>query len=373
VPVEVFPEHQIEKNNYTPPEDISHREMDPEIVSLDRQVRLPEVRHAFYLSPVHVILTGAPMEIADCFVTAICWLVAKRPSSIQERVVTLTLEQRESLVTAQGAPHSDQIIVFLGMAGLMTLAKEVRATGNNANHEYLAKRWQALCATIGIEDIIATRTVSQETYMTFMRRLETWQGWMKPRGDLKRRLLDIALMPLQEGTQDIVKGAIDQVKMVLQDFGIKSILLMNAFVASQNRAILLAAVAQQAVTLRRTLRELREQHGEKFPYIGIYPLQGADRLNHRSYPDLYYAAVTTAIGNKDLGSEGRYVVTDVQTQTSKHIIDEYARKDLKMELFLDDTAKANLRELGITLSIRRPRERDDDVYIEPPRAKRRAE
>jgi len=123
------------------------------------------------------------------------------------------------------------------MSALMTLAKEVRSTGNNANHEYLAKRWQALCATIGIEDIIATRIVSQETYMAFMRRLETWQNWMKPRGELKRRLLDVALMPLPEDTQDIVKGAIDQ---VLQDFGLKSVLVMDAFVASQNRAILLA-------------------------------------------------------------------------------------------------------------------------------------
>lgn len=247
--------------------------MEQEIISLDRQVRLPEVRHAYYLSPVHVILTSAPMEVGDCFVTAICWLVARRPTAIQEKVLPLIPEQRESLVTAQGAPHSDQIIVFLGMAGLMTLAKEVRSTGNNANHEYLAKRWQALCATIGLEDIIATRAISQDTYMTFMRRLETWQGWMKSRGELKRRLLDIALMPLPEGTQDIVKGAIDQVKMVLQDFGMKSILLMDTFVASQNKAILLASVAQQAVNLRRILRELREGTTRKqIPLFKSVPL-----------------------------------------------------------------------------------------------------
>jgi len=347
--------------------------MAQEIISLAHQVRLPEVRHAYYLTPIHVILTGATMEVGDCFASAICWLVARRPASIQERAPTLTAEQQDSLRAAQGSPHSDQIIVFLGMSALMTLAKEVRPTGNNANHEYLAKRWQALCATIGIEDIIATRIVSQETYMAFMRRLETWQNWMKPRGELKRRLLDIALMPLPEDTQDIVKGAIDQVKMVLQDFGLKSVLVMDAFVASQNRAMLLAAVAQQAVVLRRTLRELREQHGGKFPYLRVYPLQGADRLNHRSYPDLYYAAVTTAASNKDLGAEGRYIVTDVQTQTSKHIIDEYARRDLKMELFLDEATKANLRELGITPPTRRIREEDEDEYVEPPRARRRVD
>lgn len=46
---------------------------------------------------------------------------------------------------------SDQLLIFLGMAGIITLVK--RPT---ANIEYLLKQWQMICATMSI-DIFASR------------------------------------------------------------------------------------------------------------------------------------------------------------------------------------------------------------------------
>lgn len=79
-------------------------------------------------------------------------------------------------------------------------------------------------------------------------------------------------------------------KMILQNYELRSALLMEGFVTAGSRAIFLPAIAQQAWTLRKAMEELKTKHGEMFPYIRVFPLEGADRLNHRNYPDLYYAA-----------------------------------------------------------------------------------
>lgn len=311
------------------------------------------------------------MTDGDMITTCISWMLGRRPSFVS--VYQPPLERlEEALERARSSPNTGQAIVFMGMAGLMTLAKDVRSTGTNANNEYLAKRWQALCATIDIEDIFATRIIFQDQFMTMIRSIEVWQDWVKPRGDLRKALLDSVLQPVADDTPLIVRGTIDQVKMVLQDFGLKSIIIMDSFVSSQNRAILLPAIAQQTADLRTTLTELRALHGARFTYIKIYPLEGSERLNHRNYPDLYHASVMSAVQNKALGQEGRYVVTDVQTNTPKHIIEIYIKREFQAEVTMDETTRNNLRILGIKPApLQRALEWEDDVDMGRRRGVRR--
>lgn len=66
------------------------------------------------------------------------------------------------------------------------------------------------------------------------------------------------------------------------------------------------------------MEKLKAKHREMFPYIRLFPLEGADRLNHRNYPDLYYAAVSRAIKNKELGPEGQYIMTDSNNHFSQN-------------------------------------------------------
>ena len=142
---------------------------------------------------------------------------------------------------------------------------------------------------------------------------------------------------------------VDQVRMVLLNFGLKLILMMEAFIASHNKSLELYPVATQAAEMLKKFNELREYHKENFPYLKLNPLDKADELNHRNYPDLYYAAISTAIHEKALGIERRYKMTDVQTTLSKPTIEEYADKKPRKGRKMDQKNKEILKEIGYPL------------------------
>lgn len=301
--------------------------------------------------------------------TCVCWLLGSRPTSLK---TVNTLEDATiaaEITELQKDPASGHKMAFIGMCGLMTLVKEVRGSGPRNNVEYLTKRWKALCATMGLEDIIATGKVTPAHLGGIVTQLEGWQEWMKPRQKLREDLLDICMGHgvTLGGATPLTRTIVEQIKMVLQNYGLKSVLLMDTFASSNNRAILLPEIARQAVKLRRELTALREKHGELFPYMRVYPLEGVERIHHRVYPDLYYASISTALHHKELGVEGRYVMTEVQTTIPRETIDTYADKKLYVEMALSDQTRADLRELGIKL--RDDEERGEEE--EPPRRRRR--
>ena len=116
---------------------------------------------------------------------------------------------------------------------------------------------------------------------------------------------------------------------------------------------------------------MRQRHGESFSYLKLVPLEGADELNHRNYPDLYYAAIGTAIHDKALGVEGRYKMTDVQTTLPKATIEEYADKPPKKGRRLDQKVKDILKELRYPLN--EVEEEDEAEEEEEPRRKKRTQ
>lgn len=77
------------------------------------------------------------------------------------------------------------------------------------------------------------------------------------------------------------------------------------------------------------------------------PMEGADSLNHRLYPDLYYAAISAARQNKELGPEGRYLMTDVQTTVPRKIIDEQCNLPLRTKPMGGGLVQEGMRELGV--------------------------
>lgn len=81
------------------------------------------------------------------------------------------------------------------------------------------------------------------------------------------------------------------------------------------------------MNLKRIIEELKEMHGSMYPYIRVLTLTGAERLNRRLYPDLFYA-VKTAIYNKDLEPNSRLLMTNVQPTLSKALIDRMAKRSL---------------------------------------------
>ncbi|KAK2577925.1 hypothetical protein KPH14_000950 [Odynerus spinipes] len=226
------------------------------------------------------------------------------------------------------------------MAGMMTLAKEVR-TGRDGNTEYLEKRWTVICATQGIEN-----KVGDIKRPAIIDALLTWQTWIKPRTTLRAKFLDYMIQGFA-GVSPFALSVLEQIRMVLREYGLKSIYLMEAFITRKNRALELAPVAQQAVDLKAALQEQRALHREKFAYLKLYPLEGADTLNHRNFPDLYYAAVKTAIEEGQLGEKDRYAMSEVQTMLSKAQIENMAGKSVRARSGIDEQTKRNLQRGGV--------------------------
>lgn len=129
-------------------------------------------------------------------------------------------------------------------------------------------------------------------------------------------------------------------------------------------------MAQQAVDLKNAVDTLMERYGNLYPYIRIFPLQGVEQLNHRLYPDLYYAATSTAAHQGVLGVTGRYQMTDVQTTVSKAHIEELADRRMHIRAGIDQKTRENLRKLGIEVPERRMRNMNDDEDEPQPRRRR---
>lgn len=253
----------------------------------------------------------------------------------------------------------------------MTLAKEIKKTQPGMNIEYLKLKWKALCATTQTANMWDQGTLPQAVFNKVVDHLVTWQAWIKPHAIMRKRLILYALNNT-EGTA-IVQGTLAQVKMILQNYGLRSALLMEGFITAGSRAIFLPAIAQQAWTLRKAMEEFKEKHGEMFPYIRVFPLEGSDKLNHRNYPDLYYAAVSRAIKNKELGPEGQYIMTEIATTISRKTIIDQAERTFRIQPIMDETTKKYLVDMGIdSIAARKRREEEDeDIEMEEPPRRRR--
>ncbi|XP_071582689.1 uncharacterized protein [Temnothorax nylanderi] len=344
---------------------------------IQREIRLPTTETVSYIEPPHVTFCSVLCSVnysvlpkitsEEMIMTAICWTLGTRPTKVPVRQLHMTPELAKAVAKEFNTIYCDQILVFLGMAGLMTIKRMVRSYFNS-NHEYLINRWQDVCNTTEIENIFTSGVVLQDRYMAFIKTLEIWQVWIKSRPALCRSLL-VAALDLPEGSPILVKTAMAKVKIEFQYFGMAMILKMDAFVSLQNinvnKAIFLPDIAQQAADLRRAMDELRTRYGDRFPYLKIYRLEGTDRLNCRKYPDLFYAVVATEVANKKtIPDSVRDILMDLQTRTAKHIIDAEVKKTLKSDM-LDEVTTANLRFLNIEpcLFCQRREENDDNEML----------
>lgn len=101
-------------------------------IPLGREVQSASAEPGKYIDPPHAIIladtTGLDINQQDVTFTSVCWLVNKRSPEMPLYKVPLTEIQKEEVKNATANPLSDQVIVFMGMTGLMTLAKEIKKT-----------------------------------------------------------------------------------------------------------------------------------------------------------------------------------------------------------------------------------------------------
>lgn len=342
-------------------------------IPIGREVQSAAAEPGKYIDPPHAVIladtTNLEINQQDMIFTSVCWLVNKRPPEMPLHKAILTDAQEREVTNAKANPLSDQVLMFMDMAGLMTFVKEIKKIQPGTNIEYLKLRWKALCATTQISNMWEQGTISSAIFDKIINHLLTWQAWIKPHAIMRKRLILYALTN-QEGTS-LVQGALAQVKMILQNYGLRSVLLMEGFITAGSKAIFLPAIAQQVWTLKKTMEELKTKHGEMFPYVRVFPLEGADRLNHRNYPDLYYAAVNRAIKNKKLGPEGQYVMTEITTTIPKTTILDQAERTFRVQPVMDEVTKGYLTDFGIDPEAARRRRDDYDDNEEPTTRRRR--
>lgn len=107
--------------------------------------------------------------------------------------------------------------------------------------------------------------MAEGPFNTLMTMLETWQGWVKGRPLIRSRIID-AYMTASIDHLPLVKGAIEQIRMVAQFYGMKSASLMDAFASAGSRAILIPEINSQAVALRQVILRLKTEYGPRYPY-----------------------------------------------------------------------------------------------------------
>ncbi|TGZ38169.1 hypothetical protein DBV15_07188 [Temnothorax longispinosus] len=189
---------------------------------INRQVCLPVAvaYTAAYIEPPHAIFCRYKhFDPEEIIVTAICWTLGKRPTSMPVFQAHMTPEEAKAVEKEFNAIYYDQILVFLGMAGLMTIIKKL-GSDTDANREYLTNTWQTVCNTVGMgmPNIFTWGCVSQERYTSFVKILEIWQDWIEPRDALRKSLLTAALLERPEESSLFVRVAINQVKKVSNTF-----------------------------------------------------------------------------------------------------------------------------------------------------------
>jgi len=296
-----------------------------------------------YIMPPHIILTDLDMPAIDVVATAICWLLGKKPIEMAEYIPEMTKEITKSLRNMEASIVSDHIIVFIGMAGLMTFAKELKLVKSYNDNKYLRKKWQAVCATAKIPNMIE-QEMSQNTYMIIIEYLVKWQVWITPGTSLYKKFLDYALENNEENI--LIKSALTQVRIVLENYNLKSVLFMETFINTYNLTLLLPAVLKQAKALKMALNELRKRYEGQFPFLKLYQFEGAEKMNYRLYPDLYYAVICICMKTEILSPKAECIMTNLQTTVPKDEITRQVKHSLTIEL-LDDKTRRNLRDVDI--------------------------
>jgi len=292
---------------------------------------------ARYIKLPHIILTDLDIPAIDVVATAICWLLGKKPIEMDEYTPERTKEITESLRSVQASVVSDHIIVFIGMAGLMTFAKKYALVHPDNNNKFLQKRWQIVCATASIPNMIEQKTMSQDTYMSIINCLVKWQTWIKPDMSFYKKFLDYALENNEENI--LIKSALTQVKIVLQNYDQRWILFTEAFVTTYdliNYYLLLPnLIIDQAVALKKMFDELQKKYGDQFPFLKLYQFEGAENMDYRLYSDLFYAAVCICIKTEILSPTAKYLITELQTTIPKDEITKYVEAPFTLQRMKD--------------------------------------
>lgn len=176
---------------------------------------------------------------------------------------------------AGSTPVRKQAVAFLGLAGYLSVAKEITDT----NKSYISKRWHAFCNGEKVTNIIPDTSMETLVKVAMNAQYHLHQTDI---GRLWCRIL------LERST--FPEKLKDQILMVYKYSGMKAAHLMNSYLGMAPVALALSAVGANAVAFRIAYDQLQEAEGANFPYTKL--LGRGHELNNANFPDLYYCALT---------------------------------------------------------------------------------
>lgn len=302
------------------------------IEMINREVRLPESFNAFYLEPPQIILTSCPnISKHDIITTAVCWTLGGLPPSVKKKTVIVPEKLKAALNQAINCELSDQMIIFVGMASLITLGR-VRIGESVASLEYFLERWQMLCTKMGTEDVFASNKVPHKRIAEFIYLLESWQQWSKPQTSMRRHLLEMAMQKPNANSSELVKQALLQVKI---DFESQFTCLMDIFIDSGSQAMTLPTITQQAINFRGIITQCNITLGERYQYLKAMELEGEEQFHYKKYGDLLFATLSAGIYNKQLDNLAGFLMMRLQIKISKMLIYTKAYKTFTAEEIIE--------------------------------------
>lgn len=241
------------------------------------------------------------------------------------------------------SPISDHVLMFIGMAGLITMVEIDHKSSN-----YFLSEWRKLCETTNIYNIIDSKKFYDDVYgirITTITHdiIETWQDWIKSRTKLRTTLLNLVFEEDNE-REVVVVEMIDRVRMIINDLSPKWVQIMEAFPMTGCSAILLPAIVNQAVKLRKAVLAFKALHKEKYPYIRMFFPKGVDQFHH-NYPDLYFAALIKN-GKLHLGMQ----IFEMPTTLPIEFIINLVKQPIIIQPRLDEEIRKGLEYLGVDLT-----------------------
>lgn len=113
----------------------------------------------------------------------------------------------------------------------------------------------------------------------------------------------------------------EQVLLVYTYHGMKASILMNYYLEQAPIVLCINNVLTEVIRLRQEYKALLEKEKQDFPYLKI--LGRGSELNHSTYPDLYFCAITFYKGAGTLGDQGNFVRSTVQTVTPQRTLEKF--------------------------------------------------
>lgn len=241
--------------------------------------------------PIHCIIGSHTHCSAEeiCY-SAICSILQKSPGGTYEKIwahipkETATQENIDNrLATEDMIAKGPQMCYYIGMSAMLILAKPISPKGEN--YEYLTKRWKAMLAGLNLTSQLDTGVAGQECRKLLMRFSAESEANKRLRDIYIRFILKLFLEDTLPGDSTI-KAVVDQVKMVWTNHGMYTLTEMERIINENVLPLGCAAIADEAIRLKKELNTLRQRAGALFPYSNLLGIVQSELANGR-FPNLY--------------------------------------------------------------------------------------